>query len=82
MGRAATAVPVTSVLMDLAMYERYERFGTSTDARGNPLTATACRPLLHLTAAERQLYERLLDPSWTRSASSRRGSLLASRPKP
>jgi hypothetical protein len=68
--------------MDLAMYERYERFGTSTDARGNPLTATACRPLLHLTAAERQLYERLLDPSWTRSASSRRGSLLASRPKP
>lgn len=65
-GFRAAGVPVTSVLMDLATYERYEQFGTSTDARGNPLTATACRPLAHLTAAEQQLYECLTDPSWTR----------------
>ncbi|MGO9294902.1 MAG: Wadjet anti-phage system protein JetD domain-containing protein [Streptosporangiaceae bacterium] len=65
-GFRAAGLPVTSVLMDLATYERYEQFGTSTDARGNPLTATACRPLAHLTDAEQQLYECLTDPLWTR----------------
>jgi len=61
-GFRAAGLPVTSVLMDLATYERYEQFGTST----NPLTAAACRPLEHLTDAEQELYECLTDPSWTR----------------
>jgi hypothetical protein len=65
-GFRAAGLPVTSVLMDLATYERYEQFGTSTDARGNPLTAAACRPLAHLTDAEQHLYERLTAPSWSR----------------
>ncbi len=65
-GFRAAGLPVTGVLMDLATYERYEQFGTSTDARGNPLTAAACRLLGHLTDAEQELYECLTDPSWTR----------------
>jgi hypothetical protein len=65
-GFRAAGLPVTSVLMDLATYEQYEQFGTSTDARGNPLTATTCRPPAHLTHAEQHLYERLTAPSWSR----------------
>jgi hypothetical protein len=34
-GFRAAGLAVTSVLMDLPTYERYEQFGTSTDARGN-----------------------------------------------
>jgi hypothetical protein len=57
---------VTSILMDLTTYERYEQFGTSTDAHGNPLKPLARRPLLRLTDSEQQLYECLTDPAWTR----------------
>lgn len=52
--------------MDAATYEQNEQFGTKTDARGNELTALTRRSLSHLTAAERQLHERLTDPSWAR----------------
>jgi hypothetical protein len=65
-GFRAAGLAVTSVLMDLPTYERYEQFGTSTDARGNPLVATPRRPLEHLTDDEQQLYGCLTDPAWTR----------------
>jgi hypothetical protein len=54
-GFRAAGLPVTSLLMDLPTYEWYEQFGTSTDAHGNPLTATACQLLAHLTDAEQPL---------------------------
>lgn len=65
-GFRAAGLAVTSVLMDLPTYEQYEQFGTSTDARGNPLVATPRRPLEHLTDDEQQLYGCLTDPAWTR----------------
>jgi hypothetical protein len=57
---------VTSLFMDRTAYERYERFGTMTDARGNPLPASCRKPLSHLTIVERELYELLTDPHWQR----------------
>jgi hypothetical protein len=65
-GFREAGLAVTSMLMDAATYEQYERFGTRTDARGNEITAGTRRLLLRLTEAERQLYEHLTDPSWTR----------------
>ncbi|MDQ2894565.1 MAG: DUF2220 family protein [Actinomycetota bacterium] len=65
-GFRAAGLPVTGLLMDLPTYELYEQFGTSTDARGQPLIAMARRPLAHLTDAEQQLYDCLTDPAWTR----------------
>ena len=65
-GFREAGLAVASVLMDMAAYERYEQFGTRTDARGNALIALARRSLPYLTEPERQLYESLTDPSWTR----------------
>jgi len=55
---------VTSILMDAPTYDVYQRFGTATDAHGDPLPVPPRRPLPHLTAAERELYDRLTDPHW------------------
>jgi hypothetical protein len=65
-GFRAAGLAVTSILMDVATYEQFEQFGTSTDARGVPLSAPTRRPLVHLTIEERQLYDCLTDPTWAR----------------
>lgn len=65
-GFRESGLAVTSVLMDLAAFERYEQFGTETDARGNPVVAGKRRPLQYLTDAERDLYDCLTDQAWTR----------------
>lgn len=64
-GFRTVGLPVTSVLMDLPTYQSYERYGTSTDARGRLIPPGNRRPLPHLTSDERQLYDHLTDPAWT-----------------
>lgn len=41
-GYREDGVPAASLLMDLDTYETYERFGTDTDAKGEPIKI--CRP--------------------------------------
>jgi hypothetical protein len=65
-GFRAAGVPARSMLMDLATFERYERFGTSLDRRGNPLGPGTRRDLPHLDGAERTMYHALTDPAWKR----------------
>lgn len=48
---------MTSVLMDLATFEIYERFGTSLDRHGRLIEPTVTKPLPHLTPKERLVYE-------------------------
>ncbi len=64
-GFRQAGINVTSILMDPATYDTYERFGTNTDANNNPLTAGTHKPLPNLTDEERAVYERLKDPAWT-----------------
>jgi len=54
------------MLMDTATHEEYERFGTTTDVRGNVIQAGKRRDLPYLTAAELRVYQVLTDPEWTR----------------
>jgi len=65
-GFRAAGLAVSSILMDVATYEQFEQFGTAMDVRGNPLSAPTRRTLVHLTIEERQLYDRLTDPTWVR----------------
>ena len=65
-GFRAAGVPARSILMSPAAFERWERFGTNTDARGNSLTGRDPRPVPHLTKEEAQLYRQLTSPGWTR----------------
>ncbi|MFI6883871.1 Wadjet anti-phage system protein JetD domain-containing protein [Streptosporangium canum] len=59
-------LPVRTVLMDLPTFELYERFGTTTDARGNLLGAPVRKNLIHLSDNELALYNGLTDPAWAR----------------
>ena len=63
-GYREVGLAVTSILMDLNTFDRFQRFGTATDARGNPLTCPPHRDLPYLTGPERALYERLTSPAW------------------
>lgn len=63
-GYREAGLAVTSILMDLKTFDRFQQFGTATDARGNPLTCPPRRDLLYLTGPEHALYARLTDPSW------------------
>ena len=65
-GFREAGLAVKSMLMDTATYEEYERFGTTTDVRGNEIQAGKRRDLPYLTAAERRLYQVVTDPEWTR----------------
>jgi hypothetical protein len=65
-GFREAGLAVTSVLMDAATYEEYERFGTTTDVRGIEIQAGKRRTLPYLTHAEQRLYENLTDPAWQR----------------
>lgn len=56
---------VDSILMDLATYEAYKRFGTNLDQRGNQISASSPKPVERLRADERELYLRLLDEEHT-----------------
>jgi hypothetical protein len=65
-GLRAAGLAVASILMDVAAYEQYERYGSHTDATGKALKANQAKALQHLTGAEQQLYQRLVNPAWTR----------------
>jgi hypothetical protein len=64
-GFRSCRLEVTSILMDLATYETYRDFGTNLQPNGTPIKALGPKPDRLLTAAERDLYERVADPSYT-----------------
>lgn len=59
-------VPATSILMDPATYDTWERFGTNVDKAGKPLGPRLARPVPHLTDDERALYVALIAPDLAR----------------
>jgi hypothetical protein len=61
----ANGLTVHSILMDLATFDRYERYGTMFDKTGEMLLGSPARQLPHLTDAEQRLYDRLSDPQWS-----------------
>jgi hypothetical protein len=65
-GFREAGLPVTSILMDTATYEEFERFGTGMDVRGNEIPAGKRRTLPHLTEAERLIYNNLTNTAWKR----------------
>jgi hypothetical protein len=65
-GFRAAGVPATSMLMDMATFERYEQFATSLDRNGTLLGPGNRRSLPHLTIDERAVYEALSDAAWQR----------------
>lgn len=62
----AADIPVVSLLMNLAAFEEWERFGTNSDPQGKQLGSRPPRPVDHLTADESELYLALISPEWTR----------------
>ncbi len=62
----ATGLPVTSVLMDTAAYDRWAKFGTDVDKHGKPLTGKdPTADTANLTPGEAALYHRLCDRRFT-----------------
>jgi hypothetical protein len=61
----AEGLTVHSILMDIATFDRYERYGTMVNKAGEVLGSSPARQLPHLTDAEQQLFDRLGDPDWT-----------------
>lgn len=61
-GFRAAGLRARSILMDKSTYDRWHRFGASTDARGIALTGRVARKTPHLTAEERELYLHVCDP--------------------
>jgi hypothetical protein len=62
----AAGIKATSLLMDMATYTKWERFGTNSDPQERALGPRAPRPVDHLTEAEAELYEALIAEGWTR----------------
>jgi hypothetical protein len=65
-GFRAAGVPATSILMDMAAYAAWERYGTNDDPKGQPLKPSTPKALPHLTSTERELYDCLTAPDWDR----------------
>lgn len=65
-GFRAAGVPARGLLMDPIAYGTWERYGTNTDAAGEPLKPKEPRATPYLTDDERCLYESLCSPAWTR----------------
>jgi hypothetical protein len=62
----AAGLAVDTILMDLVAYKRYEPYGTWTDKTGKVLPASTAKTLVHLTDAERAVYQAITDPAWHR----------------
>ncbi len=60
----ANGVRAESILMDRSTFELYQRFGATTDARGNPLVCSPRKTLAYLTGPETSMYHDLTDPQW------------------
>ena len=63
-GFRAAGVPATSILMDVAAYDTWQRYGTNADTKGRELAPRPARAVPHLTGPELELYARLSDPAW------------------
>jgi hypothetical protein len=53
-----------TILMDRSTYDTYEEFGTEFEPNGKPVKLLPRKPLVHLTASEREIYNNLSDPAW------------------
>jgi len=62
--RAALPSDVRSIFMDLAAYERWERYGVDHDHDGKPLKSKEPLEVPELEPAERELYLALCSPDW------------------
>lgn len=62
----AAGVAARSLFMDLAAYERWERYGVDQDHDGTAIGARPAREVPMLEPAERELYVALCSPSWGR----------------
>ena len=58
-------IPARSLFMDVPAYSRWNAYGTTTDKRGNPITADDRPSPAHLDEHERELYETLNLPANT-----------------
>ena len=65
-GFRSAGVPARSIFMDMEPFDRWVRFGTNVDKRGQPLTPRKSGPVDLLTDEERALYEGLVGASWSR----------------
>ncbi len=65
-GFRAAGLRVRSLFMDLAAYERWERFGVDHDHGGRPIGPRSPRDVGLLEAGERELYLALCSPEWRR----------------
>lgn len=63
-GFRAAGLGARSLFMDIDSYERWSRYGTSLDPKGQPLAGRPPAATPHLTANERALYTRLCDPTF------------------
>jgi hypothetical protein len=61
----AAGLPVVSVLMDLAAYSAWERYGTNFDPKGQPVGPRPPRPVPFLSPREAELYEGLCSTGWS-----------------
>lgn len=57
-------VATTSMLMDIASFEEWSRYGTNVDKRDQPLGPRQPRPVEHLSRAEAELYAALVSSEW------------------
>lgn len=62
----AAGLPIETILMDPDTYESYERWGTHTDDKNNPIVCAPAKPLDRLADPERIVYDSITDPGWTR----------------
>jgi hypothetical protein len=62
----AAGLVTTSLLMNLAAYDEWERFGTNVDAHGRDLGPRTPRLVEDLTRDEAELYAALASPEWSR----------------
>jgi len=66
-GFRAAGVPARSILMDMAAFDRWERYGTDVDKRGTVLRRRDAREVPHLTEDEHELYFSLVSSAWSRA---------------
>jgi hypothetical protein len=60
----SVGLPARSILMDVAAFDRYERFGTRLAAGKRSLERHKRKETPWLEPGEQRLYDRLCDPTW------------------
>jgi hypothetical protein len=65
-GFRVAGIPARSLFMDLASYDRWERYGVDTDHHGARLGPRSPRDVALLEPSERDLYLALCSSDWSR----------------